>query len=162
MTFRSYIAIPVSLAVALMLAMLPLPDWAIQARPDWVTLVMIYWAMALPANAGVLTAFIFGLLLDVSQGTLLGQHALGIVIVIFFIQKLHQRLRQYTLIQQAIFIGILLFIKQMLVLWVSGMSEQAPESSLYFLPAITGALIWPWLFILLRDVRRRFCRMQVT
>ena len=140
--------------------MLPLPDWANYARPDFVTIVLIYWAMALPQAAGVVLAFIFGLLLDVSQSTLLGQHALALVIIIFLVLRLYLRLRVYTLIQQAIFVGILLTIKLSIVLWVSGMTDNAPETNLYFLPALTGAVIWPWLFIILRDIRRRFCRME--
>jgi len=154
---RPYIAIIVSLSVALMLNMLPLPDWANYSRPDWVTLVLIYWAMALPQIAGVLLAFIFGLLLDVSHTTLLGQHAVALVLIIFMVQRLYLRVRVYTLIQQAFFVGILLVIKQLIVLWVSGITDNAPDTKLYFLPALVGAIIWPWLFILLRDIRRRFC-----
>lgn len=157
---KPYISIVVSLSVALMLNMLPLPDWANYSRPDWVTLVLIYWAMALPQIAGVLLAFIFGLLLDVSQSTLLGQHAVALVIVIFMVQRLYLRIRVYTLIQQALFIGILLVIKQLIVLWVNGITDNAPDTTLYFLPSLVGAIIWPWLFILLRDIRRRFCQTE--
>lgn len=157
---RPYIAILISLCLALMLTMLPLPGWANYARPDWVALVLIYWAMALPMIAGVITAFTFGLLLDVSQNALLGQHALALVIIIYLVQLLYMRIRAYTLIQQAIFVGILLVIKQIIVLWVSGITDTAPENSLYFLPALTGAIVWPWLFILLRDIRRRFCYFE--
>lgn len=157
---RPNIAIVVTLMLALMLNMLPLPDWANHMRPDWVTLVLIYWAMALPLVAGVTTAFIFGLLLDVSQSTLLGQHALALVIIVYLVQRLYLRIRVYTLIQQAIFVGILLVIKQLVILWVSGITNNAPDISIYFLPSLTGAFIWPWLFILLRDIRRRFCHHQ--
>jgi len=157
---RPYIAIIASLVIALMLNMLPLPDWANYARPDLVTLVLIYWAMALPQIAGVFLAFLLGLLLDVSQSTLLGQHALALVITTFLVQRLYLRIRVYTLIQQAIFIGFLLIIKLLIVLWVSGITDNAPDTKLYFLPALTGAVIWPWLFIILRDIRRRFCHMQ--
>jgi len=160
MNRKPYPAIVITLLLALMLNMLPLPDWANHLRPDWVALVLIYWAMALPLIVGVTTAFIFGLLLDVSQSTLLGQHALALVIIIYLVQRLYLRIRVYTLIQQAIFVGILLTIKQLMVLWVSGMTNTAPDTSLYFLPALTGAIIWPWLFILLRDIRRRFCHYQ--
>lgn len=157
---KPQIAIIISLLLALMLNMLPLPDWANHLRPDWVALVLIYWAMALPMFVGVITAFIFGLLMDVSLSTLLGQHALALVIVVFLVQKLYLRIRVYTLIQQAIFVGILLIINQLLVLWVSGMTNTAPDTSAYFLPSLTGAFIWPWLFIILRDIRRRFCQHQ--
>lgn len=157
---KPYIAIVVSLLIALMLNMLPLPEWANYSRPDWVTLVLIYWAMAMPQVAGVMLAFIFGLLLDVSQSTLLGQHAVALVIVIFLVQRLYLRIRVYTLIQQAMFVGILLVIKQLVVLWVDGITDNAPETNLYFLPSLVGAIIWPWLFILLRDIRRRFCQLS--
>jgi len=158
MNRKPYPAIVITLLLALMLNMLPLPDWANHLRPDWVSLVLIYWAMALPLLVGVIIAFIFGLLLDVSQSTLLGQHALALVIIIYLVQRLYLRIRVYTLIQQAIFVGILLTIKQLMVLWVSGMINTAPaDTSVYFLPALTGAIVWPWLFILLRDIRRRFC-----
>jgi rod shape-determining protein MreD len=157
---RYHLSIFITLVIALMLSMLPLPDWAIYARPDWVSLVMIYWAMALPKNASVGLAFTFGLLLDVSLGTLLGLHALGLVVVTFMVQRLYMRIRVYTMIQQALFIGLLLTIKQLIVLWVNGMIDNAQVTAWYLLPALTGAIVWPWLFIILRDIRRRFCQID--
>ncbi|MDQ1362170.1 MAG: rod shape-determining protein MreD [Pseudomonadota bacterium] len=142
---------------ALMLVLLPLPEWAHVFRPDWVTLFMIYWAMAMPEFVGLLTAWLFGLLLDVAQGTILGQHALGMVMVIWVVQMTYLRIRVASLLQQALVVFVLLLAKLLLTLWVSGLVGQAPESiMLYLLPGITGALIWPWLFIVLRDIRRRY------
>ena len=145
-----------TIVAAFMLAMMPLPDWAQAFRPDWVTLTLIYWTMALPASIGVTIAWCIGLMLDVSHGALLGQHALGLVLVIYFIQLQHQRLRVASLVQQAIVIFILILIKQALVLWVSGIMGHAPDSWLYFMPSITSALFWPWVYIILRDLRRKF------
>jgi len=142
--------------VALMLHMWPLPQWMEYIRPEWLTLVLIYWAMAIPQQVGVSIAWITGLLLDVTQGAILGQHALGMVIVIFVVQLEYQRIRVFSLAQQALVVFLLLIIKQVLVLWVSGIVGQAPELGLYFLPSLVGAIIWPWLFIILRDLRRRF------
>ena len=142
--------------VAFMLAIMPLPDWAVEFRPDWVTLVLIYWAMAVPSRIGVTVAWLAGLLLDVSYGTLMGQHAIGMVIVIYFIHIQHQRLRVASLLQQAIVIFVLLLIKQLLILWVDGMVGRAPDSWLFFMPAITSTLLWPWTYLILRDIRRKF------
>lgn len=141
---------------AFMLAIMPLPDWAVEFRPDWVTLVLIYWAMALPTRIGVTIAWFAGLLLDVSYGTLMGQHAVGIVLVIFVIHKQHQRLRVASLLQQAIVIFFLLLLKQLLTLWVDGMLGRAPDNWLYFMPTITSTLLWPWTYLILRDLRRKF------
>ena len=141
---------------AFMLAIMPLPDWAVEFRPDWVTLVLIYWAMAVPSRIGVTVAWLAGLLLDVSYGTLMGQHAIGMVIVIYFIHIQHQRLRVASLLQQAIVIFVLLLVKQLLILWVDGMVGRAPDSWLFFMPTITSTLLWPWTYLILRDIRRKF------
>ena len=141
---------------AFMLAIIPLPDWAAEFRPDWVTLVLIYWAMAMPTKIGVTVAWFTGLLLDVSYGTLMGQHALGMVLVIYIIHLQHQRLRVASLLQQAIVIFILLLVKQLLSLWEDGMLGRATDSWLYFMPTLTSTLLWPWTYLILRDLRRKF------
>jgi len=142
--------------VAFMLTIIPLPDWAIEFRPDWVTLVIIYWAMALPTRAGVTIAWLAGLMLDVSHGAILGQNALGLVLVIYIVHIQHQRLRMASLVQQAIVIFFLLLLKQLIVLWVSGIVGHAPDTWLFFMPCVSGALLWPWIYIIMRDLRRKF------
>jgi rod shape-determining protein MreD len=97
-----------------------------------------------------------GLLLDVAHGAILGQHALGLVLVVFIVQLEYQRIRVFSLVQQALAVLVLLLIKQVLVLWVSGLVGQAPPLQYYFLPSLTGALLWPWLFLTLRNLRRKF------
>ncbi|MCW9013081.1 MAG: rod shape-determining protein MreD [Gammaproteobacteria bacterium] len=159
---RCYRVVPPTLVVALMLMMLPLPDWAQAFRPDWVTLVVIYWIMAVPENVGVTVAWIFGLLLDVTQGSILGQHAIGLVLVAYLVQLQYLRIRVYSLVQQSLVVFVLLMIKQLLVLWVNGIVGQAPDDlASYFLPSLMGAIIWPWLFVILRDIRRRFTHTKI-
>jgi len=141
---------------AFMLAIMPMPDWAAAYRPDWVTLVLIFWAMTLPSRVGVTMAWFAGLLLDVSYGTLMGQHAVGLVLVVYVIHLQHQRLRMASLLQQAIVIFFLLLMKQLLTLWVDGMLGRAPDNWLYFMPTITSTFLWPWTYLILRDLHRKF------
>ena len=149
------VVIPTML-LALMLSIIPLPDWAEILRPDWVALVMIYWAMAMPEKVGVTFAWIFGLLLDVAQGSVLGQHALGLVLITYVVLTQYSRMRVFSLLQQAMVVFLLLFIKQLLVLWVNGMMGLTPYFSSYFVPSLIGAVLWPWLFLSLRNIRRKF------
>jgi rod shape-determining protein MreD len=146
----------ITMIAAFMLAMMPLPDWAVELRPEWVTLVLIYWAMTAPSKIGITVAWFTGLLLDVSYGTLMGQHAIGMVLVIYVIHIQHQRLRMASLLQQAIVIFALLFVKQLLILWVDGMLGRAPDSWLYFMPTITSTVLWPWIYLILKDLQQRF------
>jgi rod shape-determining protein MreD len=141
---------------AFMLAIMPLPEWAVELRPDWVTLVIIYWVLAAPSHIGVTIAWFAGLLLDVSYGTLMGQHAVGMVLVIYVIYLQHQRLRVASLLQQAIVIFVLLLLKQLITLWVDGMLGRAPHSWLYFMPAVSSAILWPWTYLILKDIQRKF------
>lgn len=148
---------PITLLVALLLMMMPLPDMVRPLRPDWVALVALYWAFAVPARFGLLLAWIAGLLVDVSQGTLLGQHALGLVLITAIALNMHQRVRVSPIAQQAAFVMLLLLVKQVLVLWVSGMIDLAPENLwLYFGSPFVAVLFWPLVFVILRDLRRRY------
>ncbi len=149
-------AIWVSFGAALVLTMLPLPHWAELYRPEWAAMVLIYWCMALPARVGVATAWSLGLLLDVVRGSLLGQYALALTLIAWVTSQLHQRLRVYPLWQQALVVLMLVAMEQMLVLWVKGIIGEPPESWLYWMPALTSMLLWPWIFLVLRDVRRKF------
>lgn len=146
----------ITIIAAFILAMVPLPDWAENLRPDWVALVLIYWAMALPSRIGVTSAWLAGLMLDVTHGAILGQHAIGLVIIIYVVHLQHQRLRVASLLQQALFILILLLFKQLLVLWVDGIVGRSTDAWLYFIPGLVGAMLWPWVYIILRDLRRQF------
>lgn len=142
--------------VALMLTMLPLPDWAALFRPEWVALVLIYWCLALPDRIGIGIGWTLGLLLDVIKGALLGQHALALALVAYLTIHLHQRIRVFPLWQQALFVLLMVALNQMLVLWVKGIIGQPPGSWLYWLPSLTSMLLWPWVFLILRDLRRTF------
>jgi len=142
--------------LALMLTMLPLPEWAELFRPEWAAMVLIYWCMALPERIGVGIGWTLGLLVDVVKGTLLGQNALALALVAYLTLRLHQRVRVFPLWQQALFVLILVALDQMLVLWVKGVIGQPPGSWLYWLPSFTSTLLWPWVFLILRDLRRQF------
>jgi len=145
-----------SFLAAFALTIVPLPEAAEPFRPEWAALVLIYWCLALPTRVGVGIGWSAGLVIDVLQGTLLGQHALGFTMVAFITLKLHQRLRVHPLGQQAVSVLLLLSVNQLLVLWVHGMMGQPPTRWSYWMPSLTGALLWPATFLLLRRLRRRY------
>ncbi len=145
-----------TLLVALSLSILPLPDWAAPYRPEWVLLVLMYWCIALPHRVGMGLAWIAGLLLDSLYGSLLGQHALAFTVVAYMCLRGYRHLRVYPLWRQALAVLALVALERLLVLWIKGVLGQAPTHWRYWLPSLTSMLLWPWLFIILRDLRRRF------
>lgn len=146
----------VSFLIALALAKLPMPAWAELWRPAWVALVLIYWCIALPARTGVLIGWLVGLSVDVMSGTLLGQHALAFVVVAFVSHKLHLRLRVLPLLQQALTVFALVFLSQALILWINGIKGAPVALAAYVTVPVMSMLLWPWIFVVLRDARRRF------
>jgi rod shape-determining protein MreD len=142
-------------AAAVVLAVMPGPPWAEPFRPDWVGLVLIYWCIAVPERVGVGTGWLLGLILDVLYGALLGSNALAKTLIAFVAVKLHLNLRMFPRWQQAVAVMFLLALNQLMVLWIRGQAGRAPETLYYWTPSIVGALMWPWLFVILRDIRRR-------
>lgn len=150
-----YLIIFLSLLAGLILMILPLPESVQTFRPHWMALILIYWSMALPERVGIWIAFLSGIVVDVSQGTLIGQHALALVIIVTINLNFYQRIRVMSLAQQALYVFVLLFIGQTIIVWMEGVMGR-PTPIVAFLGApFIGMLIWPVVFVILRDVRRK-------
>ena len=147
--------IAMSFIIAIMLTALPLPDWAVNWRPDWVAVVLIYWCMAVPDRIGIFIAWFLGLLLDVQQGNALGQNALSMILIAFLTINSYQRMRAYPLLQQAVLVCFYLLLYKLVMLLILVYLGLNKSDWTYWMPAITSMLLWPWLFIILRDVRRK-------
>tara|TARA_B100000953_G_scaffold204515_1_gene168679 strand:- start:1486 stop:1962 length:477 start_codon:yes stop_codon:yes gene_type:complete len=152
---KSNLIIAMTFVVGFILSALPLPETIIDWRPCWLAMLLIYWCMALPERVGILSAWLLGLLFDVQQSFILGQHALGFIFLAYVIIKNHKRMRVYPLLQQSLVVCLYLLIFQAIMLLVMLLSGTITYTWLYWVPAFTSMLIWPWLFIFMRDFRRR-------
>jgi len=153
------IVIFTSFLIAFLLTVLPMPEWAQPFRPQWYTLTLIYWTLALPQRVGILTAWLVGITVDVMSGALLGQHALSLSLIAFLTYQTHQRVRLFPLWQQSLLVLLLLLMEKLISLWVMGAIAVPTPSALYWIPPLVGMFLWPWVYIILRDLRRKF---QVT
>ena len=145
----------VIVAIAVLLTLMPLPTTLESWRPYWVALVMIYWHLETNRLGSLGAGFAIGLLLDLSTGTLLGQHALGLVIINFLVGRFRHRIRFFPPWQQALAIGALLFNDRIVQLWVVGLLQLGWPDWHWWLPPVIGMLLWPWLFLLLDALRLR-------
>ena len=100
--------LPVSIVIALLLGLLPLPGVLQPLRPYWLALIVAYWVLEAPERVGLGFAFAVGVLADLLYGGLLGEQALRLVIMAFILQRFRLRLRFFPLSQQALAIGGLL------------------------------------------------------
>lgn len=149
-----------SLVLALLLSVAPMPVFLESGRPLWLALFITYWVLALPHRIGMVTAWLFGLFADVLYGSLLGQNALVLMLTTFFVLTLHQRLRLFSLWQQSLVLLVLFGIPQLVQLWLFALAGNRPPEALKFLyPVLISALLWPWVHTLLRGLR---VRLQVN
>ena len=146
----------ISFVLALMLTVVPLPDWGEEIRPHWVMLVLVYWSMALPQRVSVGVGWSMGLLLDVANDAVLGQHALSLTVVAYLTLKFHQRLRLFPVMQQALTILVLLILHQLLALWISRIIGRPAAPWFFWMPSLLGMMIWPPVYTMLRGLRRSF------
>jgi len=153
---QGYWVILLSFLVAYVLAVLPLPQWLLWARPEWVALAVIYWTIALPHRVGIATALLLGVGLDVLEGAVIGQNAFALVVVALLSLVLYQRLRVYSLVQQAGVVFVLIGINQLICQWVQNLEGVGAPTLLFLLPAFSSALLWPVVLQILRGLRRHY------
>ena len=145
----------VTIIVAIMLTVMPLPDWAEPFRPDWVALTLIYWAMMMPRTWSVGTAWIVGIVLDVAQGTILGQHALAMCFIIFMTVRFHLLMRVFPMQQLTATVFAILTLYQFILFWINGVAGIDVPLVDYWGPVITGTILWPFVMTGLSGVLMR-------
>jgi rod shape-determining protein MreD len=145
-----------TLLIALMASIMPMPLSVDAFRPDWVLIVLMYWCMALPSRVNIITAWVMGFLLDVLLGSVLGVHAAAMAISIYIIVENHQKIRNFSIWQQALITGVLAALYHLVVFWLQRFLIDVFFLTSYLYPVITTIILWPWVFYLLRKVRRNF------
>lgn len=142
-----------SLLLALALNLVPIGRHP--ALPDLLALVLVFWNVHQPRRVGVGAAFTFGLLMDVHDSAVLGQHALAYTLLSFFAITIHRRLLWFGLLSQALQV-LPLFVAASVVslairMLVGGMF---PGWELMLAPVFEG-LLWPVVSLLLLAPQRR-------
>jgi rod shape-determining protein MreD len=144
------------LLIALIASITPLPLGIDAFRPDWVLVVLIYWCLALPTKVNVISAWFMGLLLDVLLGSVLGVHAAAMAIAVYIVASNFQKIRNFSVWQQALIVGMLSALFHLLVFWFQRFISDVVFLPSYLYPMITTIILWPWAFLLLRKIRRHF------
>jgi rod shape-determining protein MreD len=144
-----------SLILACLLQLMPLPELLLPFRPYWLGLILVYWALEEPERIGQGRAFLLGLVGDVLQGDLLGDQALRLAALAFIVLRFRARLRFFPMWQQSLAVFALLLNDRVLSLMERTFTgDPLPPMSFWYAP-VAGMLAWPWVFLLLDDLRAR-------
>ncbi len=132
-----------TLVAALLLDLMPLTGWVLVLRPDFVALTLLYWGIHQPRKVGFLPAWLLGLVVDVAEGSLLGQHALAYSVMMFSAIALHRRVAMFDVRPQMLHVLVILLLMQVIVLVVRVAAGGEYPGWWYFVPSVIGALLWP-------------------
>jgi len=147
--------LPISVLVALLLGLLPLPGLLQPLRPYWLALVIAFWLIETPERAGLGLAFTLGVLADLTFGSLLGEQALRLVVFGFILQRFRLQLRFFPLPQQVLVIGGLLFNDLMVAAALHLILGEPVLPWPYWLAPLFGMLLWAPVFAILDALRWR-------
>jgi rod shape-determining protein MreD len=143
----------IALAIAVVLTLVPLPEVLEPLRPYWVGLVIIYWAMEVPAPIHLGSAFLLGLLLDLLTASLMGLHALSLVVLVYLVRRFRARMRFFPPWQQALAVLALLVNDRIIQLWALLLLGEPLPTWRYWLAPLVGMALWPWLFLAMDQAR---------
>jgi len=151
----------ISLAVAALLMLFPLPAVLLPLRPYWVALALIFWCLETQDLISLDAAFLIGLLLDLLTGSLLGMHALELVVLVYLVKRFRARLRFFPPWQQALSVLALLVNDRIIVLWIVSLRGDAMPPLSYWLSPVIGTILWPWVFLIM-DRYRSLARLRTA
>jgi rod shape-determining protein MreD len=142
-----------TLALALVLNLLP---WgSVTGLPDWLALVIVFWAVHEPRRMGIGFAWALGLMMDAANGALLGQHALAYSILAFASIALSRRMLWFPLWPQALHVFVLLLGGQLVMLAVRMSAGGTFPGAFYFASSALSGVLWPLVTVLLLAPQRR-------
>ncbi|SDH36279.1 rod shape-determining protein MreD [Vibrio xiamenensis] len=146
----------VTFFVALTLQTIPWPGILEMLRPSWLLLVVCYWVLALPHRVNVGTALVLGLMWDLLLGSTLGIRGMMMSIVVYLVALNFLVMRNMALWQQAILIGLLSMLLDVLVFFGEYLIQDISFNPLSLWSGLINCILWPWMFLLLRRIRRHW------
>lgn len=135
-------SIYLSLFAAFICILIPWSGLALALRPDFMLLVLLFWLLRAPHQCSVGTAWFMGLWIDLASGGIFGQYALAYTITAFFAVIYQRRLVLFSSTQQLVYVFSLLLLSQFILLILKAFAGQEFAGWSYFLPSVTGVLLW--------------------
>lgn len=144
-----------TLAAALLSMLVPLPAVLEPFKPYWPALILLYWVLESEDHVTLGLAFSMGLVADLLNGVVLGEQALRLCALVFIALRFRSRLRFFPMWQQALAVLALLLNDRILLLVVRLLAGASFPPVTWWIAPFVGAALWPFLFLLLDDLRAR-------
>jgi rod shape-determining protein MreD len=147
---RYWWLMPSSLILAFFWQFWPLGQTIRQFAPDAIVMVMLYWALRRPQHVSSGWAFVIGLVIDIAEGCPLGVHALAMVVIVYSIQLMNERIRMFAIWQQSLVVSALYLIYLFICNTALLLDTHNNSKSVMILTAISTGFCWPACFLFLQ------------
>jgi len=145
-----------SVSVGMFAAVFPFsPNYSV-LRPELLCLLVIYWVSQTPQYAGVLFAWSVGIAQDVIEGITWGGHAMALAIVAYICIVAHQRIKNYSVWHQTLWVFVLVGFHQVMVNWMQSLAGYKSAPLGLIISTAVSALFWPLLYLLLTRMRLNY------
>ena len=141
-------------AIALVMELAPWPSGFQSFKPAWIVLVFAYWALSIPHKVSIGWAFIIGIIWDMVLGSTLGVHGLVMSLFAYLITRHHLRLRKLSLWMQSLLLVGVIFAIRVSIFLIESVLHSANFNWQEIFGALASGVLWPWIFLLLRKIRR--------
>ena len=157
---RSHFIVQISMLlcvfiVAMVLEIIPWPAGFQAFKPSWLVLVLTYWVLAIPNKISIGTAFAVGVMWDLILGSTLGVHALVLSIYAYLLAINYLILRNLSLWMQSLLVMLFVFAIRLTVFLIELLLHSATFNWQEIFGALISGILWPWVFLLLRKIRRQ-------
>lgn len=140
---------------ALLMNLLPWTSVALVLKPDFVALVLLYWCVVQPRKVGFTTAWLLGVIMDVADGSLFGQHALAYSVLAYAGLVLHRRVLSFPMKDQVLNVIPLLLLNDSIVLAIRKLGGADFPGLSYFVGSCIAGALWPLLAVLFKMPQRQ-------
>jgi len=141
-----------TLAVGLMLSLLPLAHpWAM-LRPEFYPATVLFWVLMQPLRVGVGVAWCSGIVIDVLYSTPFAEHGLALAVAAYVVIKLRELLWTFPVWQQALLLTPVFIAYEFVLFWIDGVAGVDVNQWGRWLPIATTVLIWPLLASILERI----------
>lgn len=143
----------ITFGISIVLDTISMPAFFEAIRPNWTMMVMLFWSIHLRSQFSIGSAWLAGLLLDISKSFVWGLHGFTFALICYLIKRYYTRINALTLPEQTVLIPIVFAVQSLITFWINGiLGNSTPSFTHWMMPIIVSSLFWPILNIILNEV----------
>lgn len=148
----------VSFFIAFSLVFLRIPDWSKLAYPQWLQVIILYWAFVMPNRINIGIACLAGFFLDIAYNTPIGENAFALIIATYFIIRFSREIKELFFWKKAIIIFGIITCCQILpvLLQICLDIDKHADFCFVFSQSVTSTIVWLAIYLLFNNHKQKF------